>query len=222
MGGEVAGMANDEAEKAVHFAHVVVMMLDVSTALGRDVVHNSLTHFERTMADKALQHGRPLIILANKMDLVGDDPEERDKVNRFLTHAVPQYDGVSCVPVSAKTGLGMPFVLPAIAEAYDKWCKRIQTSHLNEWLHDLKYFQGGGGPTSVMNKLRYATQVKARPPTFAFFLSGGKSSRRRRNKKAGNRKSPKDMVPNSVEKYLRNEIRSAFGLQGIPVRVMFK
>ena len=86
-----------------------------------------------------------------------------------------------------------------------------------------RYFQGGGGPTSVMNKLRYATQVKARPPTFAFFLSGGKGNRRRtRNKKAGNRKAPKDLVPNSVEKYLRNEIRSAFGLQGIPVRVMFK
>ena len=57
MGGSVAGMANDEAEKAVHFAHVVLLMLDVSTAMetGRDVVHNSLTHFERTMADRALQ-----------------------------------------------------------------------------------------------------------------------------------------------------------------------
>ena len=87
----------------------------------------------------SLQHGRPLIILANKMDLVGEEREEREKVNRFLTHAVPAYDGVTCIPVSAKTGLGMPFLLPAITEAYDKWCKRIQTSHLNEWLHDLKY-----------------------------------------------------------------------------------
>jgi GTP-binding protein len=208
MGGEVAEMANKEAEKAVHFSHVVVMLLDVSACLDRDdATHSSsLTHFEGTMADKALKHGRPLIILANKMDLIGKTPEEKEKVNHFLTHAVPHYQGVTCIPVSAKTGLGMNFLLPAIAEAYDKWCRRIQTSHLNEWLNDLKHFHAGGGPTSVLSRIRYATQVKVRPPTIAFFLSGTK----------------KHNVPKSVEKYLANAIQKSFGLQGIPVRILFR
>ena len=210
MGGEVAERANKEAEKAVHFSHVVVLLLDVSACLNREeAVHHSssLTHFEGTMAEKALNHGRPLIILANKMDLVGKTREEKERVNQFLTHAVPNYQGVTCIPISAKTGLGINFLLPAVAEAYDKWCRRIQTSHLNEWLSDLKHFHSGGGPTSVLNRIRYATQVKVRPPTFAFFLSGTKK---------------RNAVPSSVEKYLANSIQKSFGLQGIPVRIHFR
>ncbi|QDZ19841.1 ribosome-associated GTPase [Chloropicon primus] len=210
LGGQVAGQANEEAERAVHFAHIVVLLVDVSKLLaGGTALSSYLTHFEATIAANALRHGRPLIVLANKMDLVdGKSPEEREIVNKFLNEGLQNYQGVKCIPVSAKTGLGMGFLFPAVAETYDKWQDRIQTSHLNDWLQDLKHFHHGGGPTSILNSVRYVTQVKARPPTFAFFLSGSKKK--------------KENVPNSVAKFLVGAIQNSFGLEGIPVRVLFR
>lgn len=228
LGGGVAGKASEEAERAVHFAHLVVLVVDIamvvenamSSASGR-LATSALTHFEATLADKALQHGRPLIVLANKMDLVlRDSTEEREIVNSFLTGSFAKHQGVTCLPVSAKTGLGMGLLLPLLAETHDKWCNRIQTSHLNDWLRDLKHFHSGGGPTSVLASVRYATQVKARPPTFAFFLGGSK--RRERVSRGGKPKDRAARVPNSVAKFLRGAIKSSFGLQGIPVRVHFR
>ncbi len=205
MGGEVAGKANEQAEKAVHFAHVVLMVLDVSVALEKDLGHSSLTHFERTMADHAVKHGRPLIVVANKMDLAlgTSSREKEEKINAFLQNLVPRdFHGAACIPLSAKSGLGLSFLLPAIADTYDRWCQRIQTSHLNQWLEDLTHFT----QVKLVSQMKFVTQVKARPPTFAFFLSGKK----------------KKTVPKSVENFLKNEIRKTFyNNLIIPIRIKF-
>ena len=101
-GGAVAGRANEDAERAVHFAHVVVLVVDADQILRSVADHRQsssyLTHFESTIAASALRHGRPLVVLANKMDLVDSaDPEERDRVNRLLAEGLPDYQGVRLV-----------------------------------------------------------------------------------------------------------------------------
>ena len=212
-GGAVAGRANEDAERAVHFAHVVVLVVDADQILRSVADHRQsssyLTHFESTIAASALRHGRPLVVLANKMDLVDSaDPEERNRVNRLLAEGLPDYQGVRLVPCSAKTGLGVGFLLPAVAEVYDMWRGRVQTSHLNAWLEDLKRFHHGGGPTSILGSMRYAAQVKTRPPTFCFW-----TKKRRGKERKGE---------NSVAKFLRHKLQESFGLTGIPIRVMFR
>ena len=62
----------------------------------------------------------------------------------------------------------------------------------------------GTGAAAQALRVRYVTQVKARPPTFAIFVSGGN-----------------DFADSSV-RMVRNSLREAFAFQGVPLRVLVR
>ncbi|MBT6961055.1 MAG: ribosome biogenesis GTPase Der, partial [Rhodospirillaceae bacterium] len=82
------------------------------------------------------------------------------------------------------------------------WNTRVPTAALNQWLDDVT--QKHPPPLSKQKrriKLRYITQVKARPPTFILFTS-----------------RPVDL-PTSYHRYLMNDLRDTFGFDGVPLRL---
>ena len=112
--------------------------------------------------------------------------------------------GITLIPLSAETGEGVASFSPRSAQTYEKWNLRIPTSALNRWFeHALERFP----PPLVEGrrlKLRYITQVKARPPTFALF---------------GTRA---EQVPDTYIRYLVNSLREAFDMPGVPIRIMLR
>ena len=81
---------------------------------------------------------------------------------------------------------------------------RIPTSRLNTWLSDKL---GAHPPPSISGRrirMRYITQIKARPPSFVIFTS------------------QPDSVPESYKRYLVNSIRSDFGVMGVPIRLILR
>jgi GTP-binding protein len=121
--------------------------------------------------------------------------------DRLLT-SLPQVAGVAVITVSALTGKNLDALMPAVLEAYEVWNRRVPTAALNNWLAGVL---DRHPPPLASNKrrirLRYVTQAKARPPTFAIF---------------GNR--PEDL-PDSYVRYLENSLRDSFKLAGTPIRI---
>jgi len=184
-------MSVDSALEAIRFAECVVVMIDATAPFEKQ---------DLTIADLIAREGRAVVFAVNKWDLVehrgGKISELREKLDRLL----PQVWGAPLIAVSARTGEGVDRLLPAIEEADHAWNLRISTSQLNKFLEDALARHPPPAISGRRVRVRYMTQVKARPPTFALF---------------GNQL---DGLPEHYLRYLTNELREAFDLKGIPMR----
>ena len=108
------------------------------------------------------------------------------------------------VPISGMYGRGLDRLMKAASNIYKKWNTRISTGRLNRWLEPM--LEAHPPPMSQGRRLRirYMTQVRTRPPTFALFAS-----------------RPVD-IPESYLRYLIGGLRADFDLEGIPVRMMLR
>ncbi len=155
---------------------------------------------DQTIADLVLREGRALVIALNKWDLVDEPKLLLRDVERRLGLELAQAKGVPAVPVSAITGRGLDRLMRAIVQQYRRWNQRIPTAGLNRWLQTAVDTNPPPLVKGRRIKLRYVTQAKGRPPTFALF---------------GNQL---DELPESYLRYLTGSLREAFDFQGVPIR----
>lgn len=181
-----------DALRAIRFAEVVVLLLDVN---------NPLEKQDLTIADLVSREGRALVIAVNKWDLEPDKNARINKLRKEVTRLLPQIKGVQVVPVSALAARGLDKLMKAVFEAYDIWNMRLPTGKLNKFLDEALMRHTPPAPGGRRIRLRYMTQPNARPPTFVVFCS-----------------RPKDL-PESYSRYLVNSLRESFGLQGTPIRL---
>lgn len=150
------------------------------------------------------REGRACVIALTKWDAVEDRTEARKAALDRISISLSQMKGITIVPLSAETGEGVKKLFPAIRDTYEKWNLRIPTSQLNRWFEGaLERF-----PPPLVDgrrlKLRYITQIKARPPTFALF---------------GTRA---EQVPETYQRYLVNSLRETFEMPGVPIRLYLR
>ncbi len=181
-----------DALRAVQYAEVVVLVLDSNAVLEKQ---------DLTIARKVIEEGRALIIVVNKWDVADDRKDSLGRLSDRLQTSLPQVRGVPIVTCSARTGHGIDRLMPAVFEIYEIWNARIPTGELNRWFEMMLEEHPPPVVSARRLRLRYITQVKTRPPTFAIF-------------------SPRaDKVPESYLRYLANGLREDFGLTGIPLRL---
>ena len=183
-------MAVTATLEAVRTAEIVVLVIDASASVDRQ---------DLQIARLAARQGRGLVIAANKWDLLRDKTMGLGGLRTQLASALPQVRGVPVVTLSALNGDGVENLLPAITEAADRWNKRLPTSALNRWLGESVAAHPPPLTDGRRPKLRYLTQVSARPPTFALFAS----------------KTPCE----SYRRYLVNRLGDRFNLPGVPIRL---
>jgi GTP-binding protein len=112
---------------------------------------------------------------------------------------------VPLVAVSGLTGAGIDRLMQAVFDAYERWQTRVPTAALNRWLAEaVARHPPPMAPGGRRLRLRYATQSKARPPTFVVFANRP------------------EVLPEAYVRYLQNGLREAFGLQGVPIRIHFR
>lgn len=202
---DTAGMrkkarVNDKLEKmsvsdglrAIKFAEVIVLLIDATQPLEKQ---------DLQLASLMAREGRAMVLAINKWDLV----EEKDKLRRDIelevTRLLPQVSGIAVVTFSGMSGRGVNKLMPAVMETYKLWNMRIPTNKLNDWLEEQVQRHPPPAPGGRRIRLRYMTQVNARPPTFVVFCSNASS------------------MPESYNRYLINGLREDFGLWGVPVRI---
>lgn len=185
-------LSSADTRRVVRYAHVVVLVLDGETMLEKQ---------DLAIARMALDEGRALVIAANKWDLVKDKGAASRLLRDRLDTSLTQVRGVPWVPISAARGSNLDKLLDAVLATYDLWNTRVPTAHLNRWLEGMLQSHPPPLAKGRRVRIRYMTQVKARPPTFAAFVSQAAE------------------LPDSYIRYLIGGLRDEFGLTGVPIRV---
>jgi GTP-binding protein len=184
-----------DALRAIRFAEVVVVLLDATIPFEKQ---------DLTIVDLIESEGRALVIGLNKWDLVADKPGLLKELKEEATRLLPQVRGVPIVPLSGLAGEGIDRLMTAVIQQADVWSMRISTAKLNDWLQEALQAHAPPAVSGRRIKIRYMTQVKARPPHFAIF---------------GNQL---DALPRSYTRYLVNGLREAFDLPGVPIRLALR
>ncbi len=181
--------------RAVKFAQVVVLVLDAEAALEKQ---------DLTIARLVEEEGRALVIAVNKWDACRNREEVIKDLRDRLERSLPQLTGVPVVTISALRGQNLNNMLDRVLDAYKVWNKRVSTSALNRWLEAVTSAHPPPAPGGRRIRLKYMTQAKTRPPTFAIFCTKA------------------DDLPLSYGRYLENTLRADFDLYGTPIRLNFK
>ncbi len=180
---------------AIRFADCVIVLLDATQAFEKQ---------DLTIADLIGREGRAVVFVANKWDLIENRAGMVGDLRERLDHSLPQLFGAPLVGVSALTGEGLDRIVPAVIVAHDAWTKRVGTSALNRFLEKALERHAPPAVSGRRVRIRYMTQVKARPPTFALFGNQLKS------------------LPEDYVRYLTNGLREAFELKGTPLRFLMR
>ncbi|GAK69034.1 GTPase Der [Agrobacterium rubi TR3 = NBRC 13261] len=181
--------------RSIRFAETVVIVFDSTIPFEKQ---------DLQLVDLVIREGRAAVLAFNKWDLVEDPQaflaELREKTERLL----PQARGIRAVPMSGHTGYGLDRLMQNIIDTDKIWNRRVSTAKLNKWL-DAQVTQHP--PPAVSGRrlrLKYMTQVKARPP--AFMISCTRP----------------EAIPESYTRYLVNNLRKDFDMPGVPIRVHYR
>ncbi|GGE11959.1 GTPase Der [Polymorphobacter glacialis] len=188
-------MAATDTKLAIDFAEVVVLLLDSTLGLESQ---------DLRIADLVLSEGRALVIALNKWDVAHDQSSLFQGVRKALDDGLSQIRGVPLVALSGQTGKGLDLMMKAVTEARTKWSRRVSTSQLNRWFENALDRNPPPAAGGTRIKLRYVTQVAARPPSFIIF---------------GNRTED---LPASYGRYLVNSLRDDLDFEGVPIRLNFR
>jgi len=183
------------ALNAIRFAECVIIVIDATQAFEKQ---------DLAIADLVIREGRAVVFAMNKWDMVaakagaiGALREERDRL-------LPQIAGAPLVAISALSGEGLTRLLPAVAAADTAWNRRIPTADLNRLLSRAVERHPPPAVRGRRIRIRYMTEPKARPPTFALFGNQLKA------------------LPEAWLRYLQNELRANFDFGGTPLRLLLR
>jgi GTPase len=184
-----------DTKHAIDFAEVVVLLLDATRGLEAQ---------DLRIADQIFSEGRALVIALNKWDVAENGSSLYQGVRGALEEGFSQVRGVPLLTISAATGKGIDQLLQAAFDTRAAWSQRVTTGKLNRWFEDAIEKNPPPAPGGKRIKLRYATQIKTRPPSFVIF---------------GTRV---DQLPESYRRYLVNGIRRELGFGAVPVRLTLR
>jgi len=206
------------ALRAVDRSDIALLVIDGSVGV---------TEQDQKIAGYAHEAGKLVIVVANKWDLVIEPPPMRElpyKLEDPLTPAQRRrheailekdlqrqvrdrlayiaYAPILCV--SALTGRGIDRVFPQLGESYGQYSARMPTSQLNRLVLDAAIEHPAPSKRGKHLRVYYATQAETCPPTVVLFVNDP------------------ELMHFGYERYLRNRMRQAFGLDGTPIRFLVR
>jgi len=180
---------------AIERADVCLMMIDAI---------EGVTDQDAKIAGEAHEAGKGIIIVVNKWD---EYEKETGTLERYKKEIYEKLSYLSYAPVifiSAKTGQRVDKLFGMINHVAEQNAMRISTSMLNQVINESIAIVQPPTDKGKRLKILYATQASTKPPTFVIFVNN------------------KELFHFSYERYLVNQIRKEFGLEGTPVRVIVR
>ena len=180
-------------ERAIQDADVCIVMVDAT----EDELHAQ----DVRIAQNAWDSGKGLILVANKWDLVTKETMTGPDWEKMVRERVPFLQWVPIVFTSALTGQRVRKCLDLVLEVQEQRLRRIETHEVNEVLASLLDRQPPPTHRGRRVKVRYATQIGVRPPSFAVFCN-----------------FPKALADHYI-RFLHNGFREAWTFMGSPIRL---
>lgn len=184
------------ALKAVDRADVAVLVVDAFQGLTAQDAH---------VAGFVVEEGKGLVVALNKWDLLAEKTDRTfDEYVQGLRREVPFLDFAPVVSISAKTGQRVGRILELAVDVWSERRKRIATPELNRVIRAAAMRQAPPAGKLGPPKIFYATQVAVAPPAFVFFARHA------------------DQVHFSYQRFLENQLRTEFGFDGTPIKLIFR
>ncbi len=183
------------ARMAVERAHVCVIMIDAT---------EGFTEQDSKVAGIAHEMGKGCIIAVNKWDIVEKDGKTMDSYRKKLMKDFSFMSYAPIIFISAKEKIRLDRLYELIKFVDTQNAMRITTGKLNEVLADAAARVQPPTDKGKRLKIYYVTQASTRPPTFVYFVNNA------------------ELFHYSYQRYLDNQIRAVFGLEGTPTRILIR
>ena len=180
---------------AVERADVCLMMIDAI---------EGVTDQDAKIAGEAHEAGKGIIIVVNKWDEYEKTTGTLEKYKKEIYSKLSYLSYAPIIFISAKTGQRVHKLFDLINFVAEQNSMRVSTSILNQVINEAIAIVQSPTDKGKRLKIFYGTQANTKPPTFVIFVNN------------------KDLFHFSYERYLVNQIRKEFGLEGTPVRIIVR
>jgi len=180
---------------AVDRADVCVIMIDAT---------EGFTEQDSKIAGYAHEQGKGCIVAVNKWDAVEKDDKTMIEMRKRLEHDFSFMSYVPFVFISAMTGQRVENLFELISYVSQQNTMRISTGTLNDLLGQATARVQPPTDRGKRLKIFYMTQPSTKPPTFVCFVNKAK------------------LFHFSYQRYIENQIRESFGLEGTPIRMIVR
>ena len=180
---------------AIERADVCLMMIDAI---------EGVTDQDAKIAGEAHEAGKGIIIVVNKWDAYEKETGTLEKYKKEIYNKLSYLSYAPILFISAKTGQRVDKLFDMINHVNEQNSMRVTTSVLNQVINEAIAIVQPPTDKGKRLKILYGTQASTKPPTFVIFVND------------------KELFHFSYERYLVNQIRKEFGLEGTPVRIMVR
>ena len=188
--------SNMRSISAIDRADVCLILIDAN---------DGVTEQDTKIAGLVHEAGKAAVIVVNKWDAV-----ENKETNTMRDMETKIRQGLSYMPyapvlfLSALTGQRVDRLFQVIRDVYAQNTSRITTGALNSVLADATARVQPPTDKGRRLKIFYMTQVSTKPPHFVIFCNDAR------------------LFHFSYQRYLENQIREVFGLNGTPIRITIR
>ena len=180
---------------AIERADVCLMMIDAT---------EGVTDQDAKIAGEAHEAGKGVIIVVNKWDEVEKETGTLENYKKEIYDKLKYLSYAPIIFISAKTGQRVHKLFDLINYVAEQNSMRISTSVLNQVINEAIAIVQPPTDKGKRLKIFYGTQSSTKPPTFIIFVNN------------------KELFHFSYERYIVNQIRKEFGLEGTPVRIIIR
>ncbi len=183
------------AQMAIERADVCLILIDA---------RDGVTEQDTKIAGLAHEAGKASIVIVNKWDLVDKETGTMEKMRKDIMRDLSFMSYAPILFISALTGQRVERIFELINYVNDQSSMRITTGMLNNVLADAQARVQPPTDKGRRLKIYYMTQTGIRPPHFVIFCNTA------------------ELFHFSYQRYLENQIRSVFGLEGTPIRLTIR
>ncbi|MGL9725352.1 MAG: ribosome biogenesis GTPase Der [Wolbachia sp.] len=185
----------EKSMESIKRSHVVVLIIDFLLGIEQQ---------DLSIGEAAIKRGKGIIIVLNKWDLINKD--DRNKLMKFIRQqeVTRLFLEVPTVTISALKGMRCSDVIDKCLEVSESLNKKISTAKLNKWLIDAVEKHSHPLVKGRVIKMKYIAQIGTKPPAFSLICNMPES------------------IDESYKRYLINDLRRNFFIEGVPVRLLLK
>lgn len=180
---------------AIERSDVCLLMIDAT---------EGVTDQDAKIAGEAHEAGKGIIIVVNKWDNIEKDNNTTEKYKKEIYDKLSYLSYAPIIFISVKTGQRVNKVFELINQVAANNAMRMNTSIINQVLNEAIALVQPPTDKGKRLKIFYMTQASTKPPTFVVFVND------------------KELFHFSYERYLINQLRKEFGLQGTPIRMIVR
>ncbi|MCB9983853.1 MAG: ribosome biogenesis GTPase Der [Rhodospirillales bacterium] len=188
-------MSVEDAIRAIRLAQIVILVIDAGAILEKQ---------DLQIAEHIIDEGRALVLAVNKWDSVKNRDEALEELAYKAETSLAQLKHLPYQTISALNGKNINKLLDRCLDTYALWNKRIPTAGLNRWLARMESQNPAPLISGRSNRLKYITQIKTRPPTFALWAARP------------------DKLPESHKRFIVNGLRRDYDIPGVPIRLLVR